>query len=89
MIGIRTATHAFRFRNEGIWARYSNGYVGDEEAWTGGFGRAVLGEKWISHHGHHKYESSLGIVAPGAEDHPVTRGIEDGDVWGPLRGTEQ
>jgi hypothetical protein len=43
----------------------------------------VLGETWISHHGHHKHESTLGLIAPGAADHPILRGIKDGDIWGP------
>jgi hypothetical protein len=43
----------------------------------------VLGETWISHHGQHGKQSTRGIVAPGAEDHPILRGIPSGDVWGP------
>lgn len=84
VIGIRTATHAFSFENDSTSAyhHYSNGYEGNEEAWTGGFGRLVLGEKWISHHGKHKHQSTLGILAEGAQNHPITNGIEDGDIWG-------
>jgi hypothetical protein len=83
VLGIRTSTHAFRFGGKDKWAHYGNGYRGDKAEWTDGFGRLVLGEKWISHHGHHKHESTLGLIAPGAKDHPIARGIEDGDVWGP------
>jgi hypothetical protein len=43
----------------------------------------VLGETWISHHGHHKHESTRGLIASGAEGHPILRGIKDGDIWGP------
>ncbi|NIL96960.1 MAG: hypothetical protein GTO62_07420, partial [Planctomycetales bacterium] len=56
--------------------RYSNGYQGDDRAWQGGFGRLVLGEKWISHHGSHKHESTRGVIAPEAAQHPVTRGLD-------------
>lgn len=83
VIGMRTATHAFRFPEGSPWERYSNGYSGGQLAWTDGFGRLVLGEKWISHHGKHKYESTRGIIAPGAENHPVLRGIGSGDIWAP------
>ncbi len=83
VIGMRTATHAFRFGGGSTWAHYSDGYNGPKKDWKGGFGRLVLGEKWISHHGGHKSESTLGLIAPDAKDHPIVRGIKDGDVWGP------
>lgn len=83
VLGIRTATHAFNFPADSPWVQYSNGYSGEHRAWADGFGRLVLGEKWISHHGEHKRESARGIVAPGAESHSIVRGIRDGDVWGP------
>ncbi len=83
VIGIRTATHAFQFRGPNKWAHYGNGYRGEQKQWTDGFGRLVLGEKWISHHGSHRHESTRGLIAPKAKKHPITRGIRDGDVWGP------
>ena len=43
----------------------------------------MLGETWINHHGHHGKQSTRGIIAPGARDHPILRGIKDGDIWGP------
>lgn len=84
VMGIRTATHAFNFGKDADtnFNHYSNGYNGEKSEWKGGFGRLVLGEKWISHHGHHKHESTKGIIASGADSHPITNGIEDGDVWG-------
>lgn len=83
VIGIRTATHAFNIRGGKTYSHYGNGYNGDKQEWKGGFGRLVLGEKWISHHGGHKSESTRGLIAEDAKDHPITRGLKDGDVWGP------
>ena len=83
VIGIRTATHAFNFPKDSKWKHYSNGYRGEKKPWHDGFGRLVLGEKWISHHGSHKHESTRGIIAPDEQSHPILRGIRDGDVWGP------
>jgi hypothetical protein len=83
VLGLRTATHAFMFGEENPWAHYGNGYAGEQKAWQGGFGRLVLGEKWITHHGAHKHESTRGVVAAGAAGHPITRGIRAGDIWGP------
>ncbi len=83
VIGIRTATHAFRFEDTTHnWRHYGNYYTGDLEAWEGGFGRAVLGERWVNHHGHHRHQSTRGMIAPGAESHPITKGIEAGAIWG-------
>ncbi len=85
LIGIRTSTHAFNFGEDDItaYAHYSNGYSGDETEWTDGFGRLVLGEKWDSHHGHHKHQSTRGLIAEPAVSHPIASGIESGSIWGP------
>jgi hypothetical protein len=83
VVGMRTATHAFAGIGDERFAHYNNGYGGEKEAWKGGFGRLVLGEMWISHHGHHGRESTRGLIAPGAEGHPILRGLADGEIWGP------
>lgn len=83
VIGMRTATHAFNVPKDRTYAHYGNGYGGEKKEWADGFGRLVLGEKWISHHGHHGKESTRGLVAPGGEDHPILRGIAAGTIWGP------
>ena len=83
VIGMRTATHAFNVPKDRTYAHYGNGYGGEKKDWADGFGRLVLGEKWISHHGHHGKESTRGIIAADAKDHPILRGIADGDIWGP------
>lgn len=84
VLGIRTATHAFNFGKDSTstYRHYGNYYNGDKEEWKDGFGRLILGEKWISHHGHHKHQSTRGVVAEPEQDHGITQGIEDGDVWG-------
>jgi type 1 glutamine amidotransferase len=82
VIGIRTATHAFAPAANSKWIFFGDTYHGDKKKWDGGFGRLVLGETWINHHGKHKHESTRGIIAPGAADHPILRGISDGEIWG-------
>jgi type 1 glutamine amidotransferase len=83
VVGMRTATHAFNIPGDRAYAHYSNGYAGEKREWADGFGRLVLGEKWINHHGTHGQESTRGLIAPGAADHPILRGIADGAIWGP------
>ena len=80
VVGMRTATHAFDIKKDRPFARF--GWKSDEPEWQGGFGRRVLGETWINHHGKHGQQSTRGVIASGMEDHPILRGIEDGDIWG-------
>ncbi len=81
VVGIRTATHAFDIKPGKTFARY--GWNSKVEGWVDGFGRRVLGETWVRHHGKHGVQSTRGVIAPGIEDHPILKGIEDGDIWGP------
>lgn len=84
VIGMRTATHAFHIRSSDTYRHYTWDN-GAEDAWNGGFGRNVLGETWINHHGHHKVESCRGVIAESAaaQVHPIVRGIAPGTIWGP------
>ena len=63
------------------YAKYSWGN-GDKD-YEKGFGRQVLGETWVSHWGNHDSQSTRGLIAKGQEQHPILRGIKDGDIWGP------
>ncbi|MFO0843107.1 MAG: hypothetical protein U0797_12055 [Gemmataceae bacterium] len=79
MVALRTATHAFNLDKASKYARWSY----NSRDWDGGFGRQVLGETWLSHHGQHAKEATRGLIAPGAKDSPIVRGIADGDIFGP------
>ena len=81
VVGMRTATHAFNIPAGRAFHNYAWNHQG--EVMPQGFGRQVLGETWISHHGRHGKESTRGLLAPGAAEHPILRGINDGDSWGP------
>jgi len=84
LVGIRTATHAFNFKEEDTtaFAHYTNSYSGDMTEWTDGFGRLVLGEKWHTHHGHHKHQSTRGVFPEEGHNNPITNGIKSGEIWG-------
>jgi len=79
IMGLRTATHAFAYKGDSIspYAKYSF----RSQAWPGGFGQQVLGDTWISHHGHHKFESTRGVINEKFADHPILKGVQD--IWGP------
>jgi len=78
ILGMRTATHAFRFPEESA-SQYKH-WDFRSKGWEGGFGRQILGETWIAHHGNHGVESTRGRIVPEMKDHPIVRGCED--IWG-------
>ncbi len=43
----------------------------------GGFGKRVLGERWVSHWGHHKREACRGVVEPSAKSDSILNGVVD------------
>ncbi|MFL5342417.1 MAG: ThuA domain-containing protein [Gemmataceae bacterium] len=79
IIGLRTATHAFNNAGNKTYGKYH----WQSKEWPGGFGKQVLGETWVNHHGAHGKESTRGIIVKGQENHPILRGLHDGDIWGP------
>lgn len=81
VIGLRTTTHAFAIPKGRKLHKWDWQYRGKD--FMHGFGGQVFGDTWLSHHGNHGSESTRGLLAPGAKDHPVLKGIKDGDIWGP------
>ncbi|MEM6688857.1 MAG: ThuA domain-containing protein [Planctomycetota bacterium] len=79
MIAVRTSTHAFDIPEGRKFA--SEAWNNDTPGQEGGFGKRVLGETWVAHHGKHGKESTRGVIAD--ETHPIARGIKTGDIWGP------
>jgi type 1 glutamine amidotransferase len=79
IIGLCTATHAFALQSK-TYADYNWDSKGD---WEGGFGRFILGETWIDYYGKNGAQSTRGIISRTAAQHPILRGIQDGDIWGP------
>lgn len=81
IIGLRTSTHAFRYREhrDSPFSRYS--WDSQVEGYEGGYGRQVFGETWVNHHGVHGQESTRGVLNGLLEAHPILRGVRD--IWGP------
>ncbi|SMO48766.1 ThuA domain-containing protein [Fodinibius sediminis] len=83
VVGLRTATHAFNYKRntDSPYAKYD--FRSEKEGWEGGFGRQILGETWIDHHGVHGEEGTRGLI-DGIEErkeHPILQGVHD--IWGP------
>jgi len=83
IIALRTSTHAFNFGNKSE-SPYKK-FDWQSKEWPGGFGRQVLGETWVAHHGAHKKEATRGVIEPNEKSHPILRGIDeifgDSDVY--------
>jgi type 1 glutamine amidotransferase len=72
IVALRTATHAFALK-QGSYQHYS---------WNqkdGGFGKRILGETWVRHHGKHGVQSTRGLIVK--PQHPILRGVKE--IWGP------
>ena len=80
VIGLRTATHAFNLGKDTKFPEYH--WQSKVEGWEGGFGRKILGETWVDHHGSHGKEGARGILAKEQAKHPILKGIADGDIFG-------
>ncbi len=79
ILGMRTATHSFNIKGKKAYSKYTwNG-----KDWEGGFGRQILGETWVAHHGRHGSQSTRGLLVKEQAAHPILKGIKDGEIWGP------
>lgn len=77
ILGLRTSTHAFNIPGDKTYSKWSWRSSNPQ----GGWGQAVLGDTWITHHGDHKKEATRGVINKAHADHPILRGVED--VFGP------
>ncbi|HCO22728.1 MAG: hypothetical protein CME31_26625 [Gimesia sp.] len=69
VVGFRTATHAFLFRDpQSPYKEWNDKKIAE-----------LVGQKWITHHGHfgdgHEYLTQVTINTE-AKDHPILRGVE-------------
>ncbi len=85
ILGIRNATHPFKYvkRADSPYARFDSASKDP----SGGWGRLVLGETWISHYGKNLVESTRCDIVETASTHPIFKGIRTGfwipdDVYG-------
>ncbi len=85
ILGIRNATHPFKYVKSpnSPYARFDSASKDP----SGGWGRLVLGETWVSHYGKNLVESTRCDIVETASAHPIFRGIRSGfwipdDVYG-------
>jgi len=81
VIGIRTATHAFNYKKDPASRFAYYDFQSKAEGWQNGFGKKVLGETWVSHHGDHGKEGTRALVDGTQQNakHPVLNSVQD--IW--------
>ncbi|MDF9799916.1 type 1 glutamine amidotransferase [Catalinimonas alkaloidigena] len=81
VVAMRTSTHAFKYDSDeqSPYARYSSD--SKVEGWREGYGRQVLGETWVAHHGKHGKEGTRGLINGLHAAHPILKSVQD--IWGP------
>ena len=80
IVALRTSTHAFSYtRNkQSPYAKYS--FDSKAADWKDGFGRVVLGETWVDHHGIHGKEGTRALINGVYSKNAILRGVKD--IWG-------
>ena len=71
IVGFRTATHAFRYPEDH-----------KHQAWNDEKIAELVGQKWITHHGHHGSQVlTKAIPVKAASGHPILRGVKPFDAF--------
>lgn len=77
IVGLRTATHAFKIPASEPYAKYS--FKSEVPGYELGFGHQVLGQSWVGHYGkNHSQSTRINIIESKAQ-HPILRGVKE--VW--------
>lgn len=80
-MAIRTSTHPFAYGPKAKTSFRHWSFDHKEGDWVGGFGRKIIGETWVSHHGIHNGQATRGIISESSKDSPILRGVTE--VFGP------
>lgn len=76
IVGLRTATHAFK-DTPPPYAKYDFNY--ERPDYELGFGHQVLGQTWVGHYGRNHQQSTQITIVPENASHPILRGVKD--IW--------
>ncbi|MEX2514423.1 MAG: ThuA domain-containing protein [Cyclobacteriaceae bacterium] len=81
LIALRTSTHAFDYSKDSksSYAKYH--WQSNVEGWKQGFGKKILGETWVAHHGHHAFEGTRALLdgIQAQAKNPILNGVKD--IW--------
>ncbi len=77
VVGLRTATHAFKIPKGKTYSKYSWDYKGDD--YLTGFGHQVLGQSWVGHYGKNHQQSTRIDIVESKASHPILKGVKE--IW--------
>jgi len=77
VVGLRTATHAFKIPKGRTYSKYSWDYKGED--FLSGWGHQVLGQSWVGHYGRNHRQSTRIEIVKSKKNHPILRGVKD--IW--------
>ncbi|MBI3880874.1 MAG: ThuA domain-containing protein [Verrucomicrobia bacterium] len=77
VVGLRTATHAFKIKASDPFSKYSFDHKG--AGYELGFGHQVLGQTWVGHYGKNHSQSTRITIIEGKQSNPILRGVKD--IW--------
>ena len=76
VVGLRTASHAFKIPKDSDYYKYDFRYPGEE--YKNGFGEQILGNTWVGHYGRNHRQGTRIQLIPEQKEHPILRGVGDG-----------
>src|SRR5262249_43781847 len=79
VVGLRTSTHAFNIPAGQKFSRFS--YNSGDKDYRQGFGKQVLGETWVNHHGQHGKEGTRVRSTEAGAKPPSLTAIKDGETF--------
>jgi len=77
VVGLRTATHAFKTKATDPFSKYS--FDSKVEDYKLGFGHQVLGQTWVGHYGTNHKQSTRITIIDDKKVHSILRGVKD--IW--------
>lgn len=83
VVAIRTSTHGFNYKRnlKSPYAKYD--FRSTVKGWEDGFGKRILGETWVDHHGEHGDEGTRALIDGIQQNagNPILKGVKD--IWCP------
>ncbi len=77
VVGLRTATHAFKMKETDPFPKYS--FDSKAKDYELGFGHQLLGQTWVGHYGTNHKQSTRITIVDDKRSHPILRGVKD--IW--------
>lgn len=75
VVGLRTASHAFKIPAGSRYAKYD--FKSQVPGYANGFGHQVLGNTWVGHYGRNHQQGTRIEILPEQKNHVILKGVKD------------